>query len=215
VERLSSHFRVVVVEMPGSGRGQHVPHPWSFAAYADWLAEFLRVYGLRRVVVIGHSDSGAVALRLAAHNPEHIDRLVVVDTVGVRRQPLLNVLGGRAWDGAIEWKLTLWGFHHPLLNILRHGRNFWSLVKDSASQQPLPGAQDLSVRTVVAWGARDHTMPFSHCGILARQLGSAQVLVSRGGSHDWLITHADEFVERLLRVYSDQAPGAALSMAAD
>ncbi|MBV9120033.1 MAG: alpha/beta fold hydrolase, partial [Chloroflexi bacterium] len=167
LERLSEHFQLIVVEMPGSGRAQVVSEPWSFDRYACWLAAFIQDYGLRRVIVLGHSDSGAVALRLAARRPDLISSLVVVDTVGVRRQRLGDVLAGRGRDGVIEWKLTVSGFHHPVFNIVRHGRNFWALVRNSASDSMLASVGNIGVPTLVCWGTRDHTMPVSYAADLA------------------------------------------------
>jgi pimeloyl-ACP methyl ester carboxylesterase len=78
----SRGWRVIVLEMPGCGQATKLRRAWSFERYGDWLAQFIVTMGLDRSVLVGHSNSGAVAIILGARHPEHLSRVVVVDTVG-------------------------------------------------------------------------------------------------------------------------------------
>jgi pimeloyl-ACP methyl ester carboxylesterase len=203
VTLLAEHSRVLTIELPGSGRGSQLERPWTFEDYAHWLGRCLPMLGLQRPTVIGHSDSGAVALGLAAFYPELVGRVVLADSVGVERQPLLNVLGGRAVDAALEWQLTASGLHHPVYNLVRHWRNFVNLVAASAAATLPDYIQRVRVPALIAWGGKDHTMPARFAAQLQAALPRASVWRSSRGSHDWLIVQAGLF-SRALRSFVEK-----------
>jgi pimeloyl-ACP methyl ester carboxylesterase len=197
---LSREFRLMIVEMPGCGGGSVLSRAWSFEEYAEWLAKLIeRTPAMERPAVIGHSNSGPVALILAATRPELVGRLVVVDSVGAdSAKSLFRVLAGRALDAVIEARLSLWGFHHILFNALRHWRNFWNQVWLAVRYDATPHARRVGAPTLVCWGRRDHTMPLRGAERLAGLVAAGvTVHVSPTGSHDWLITNAGEFAEAL------------------
>lgn len=196
---LCREFRIVVVEMPGCGEGSVLSEAWSFERYAQWLIKLLEQTPLRdRPTLIGHSNSGPVALILAATRPDLIGRLVVVDSVGAdSAQSLLRVLGGRALDAVLEARLTFWGFHHILHNVFRHWRNFWNQVWLAVRYDATAYASRTATPTLIAWGRRDHTMPLRGAHTLDRAMPNAKVHVSPTGSHDWLITNPEEFTDAL------------------
>lgn len=56
---------------------------WSLDAWYEHLAGFIDALDLGRVSVVGNSFGGALALRLATEQPERVDRLVLMGSVGV------------------------------------------------------------------------------------------------------------------------------------
>ena len=66
IDCLAPDFRVVTVEMPGSGRASRPPRPWGFEDYARWAAGFTGALSLDRPTVVGHSNSGGAAIVAAA-----------------------------------------------------------------------------------------------------------------------------------------------------
>ncbi|MGH3304718.1 MAG: alpha/beta fold hydrolase [Streptosporangiaceae bacterium] len=61
---------------PATGR----PWAYSFELMRDDVLDFLDALGLQRVVLIGHSMGGSVALLLAEEHPDRMDRLIVENT---------------------------------------------------------------------------------------------------------------------------------------
>ena len=198
IECLAPHFRVITVEMPGSGRATPPPRPWGFEDYADWVAGVVDALRLDRPTVIGHSNSGGAALVTAALHPRAVGRLVLADTVGGDASPsMLRVLAGRAVDAVLEPRLTLFGWHHVIYNSLVHTKDFFGQVWKSVYQDLRPYAPRVQAPTLLAWGARDHTIPERTADALLAALPNASKYVSPEGSHDWLIDRAPEFAEVL------------------
>lgn len=78
-KRLSSQFRVIAVDRPGSGHSlRHVGASASMEAQADALAALLDRLGVAQATVVGHSLGGAISLMLAARHPQRVKALALV-----------------------------------------------------------------------------------------------------------------------------------------
>ena len=85
-DELAEHFRVVRYDTRGHG-GSPVPQgPYDIDDLADDLAALLDSLGVEKAHVVGLSLGGMTGMRLAARNPERVDRLVVLCT-GARLEP--------------------------------------------------------------------------------------------------------------------------------
>jgi pimeloyl-ACP methyl ester carboxylesterase len=193
-------FRTITIELPGTGRSSKLREPWSFDQHAAWLAHAIRALRLdeqrHRLTLIGHSNSAAVVMTLAARHPELAARIVLEAPVGAIDQPRLPaILMGRALDCLLERRLTIGGMPHLLFNLLHHPRNLVYQLELAVARQAwhLPA---IDVPTLLALGTRDHTIPMRSSIARLRQLiPAAQLYLSPTGSHDWIITHPDEFAE--------------------
>lgn len=86
VEALAEHFRVVRYDTRGHG-GSPVPDgPYDIDDLADDVVELLDGLGVQKAHVVGLSLGGMTAMRLAAREPERVDRLVVLCT-GAKLDP--------------------------------------------------------------------------------------------------------------------------------
>jgi len=59
--------------------------------YGKWACDILDVLGLKTTAVLGGSYGGGIALRLAAHAPERIERLMLCVPSGIKNAGLLNM----------------------------------------------------------------------------------------------------------------------------
>jgi 3-oxoadipate enol-lactonase len=78
VSALSRRFRVLRYDIRGHGRSPVVPGPYSIDDLADDVVALLDRLGLERVHFVGLSLGGMTGLRLAARNPERVNRLAVL-----------------------------------------------------------------------------------------------------------------------------------------
>jgi pimeloyl-ACP methyl ester carboxylesterase len=71
-------FRVVAFDMPGHGHsGETADH--RIESVAQLIAEAAAGLGMDRMLLIGHSWGGAVALAMAARDAERVTRVVLID----------------------------------------------------------------------------------------------------------------------------------------
>ena len=75
---LAEDFRVVLYDLRGSGRSEVPPGPYSLAQLVADLDGLIEALGLGRVLLMGHSMSGTLALAYAAAHPQNVLAVVGV-----------------------------------------------------------------------------------------------------------------------------------------
>jgi len=80
MESVGREHSAVALDLPGHGRSACVDGLATVEAYADFVARFIDVLGLRPVVLVGRSMGGAVGLTFAVSRPELVQALVLVCT---------------------------------------------------------------------------------------------------------------------------------------
>ena len=200
---LSRDLRVIVPDLPGFGESEK-PSPARYAygleAFAESLADLVAALGVGRISVCGHSMGGAVALMLAAHHPDLVEKLIVVDPIvyGSRRGAAasiatLPILGpilfkqmyGRAMfrrffrENVYAKEESL-----PVDRIERMFEAFNAPAAREAAYATMLATLDtralvasiprVNAPTLVAWGRSDRSVPVEHGRRLARELRRAR-----------------------------------------
>lgn len=76
---LARHFRVIAVDTRVQGKSHEtVPQPLTYDLFAADVRQLLDSLHLRRVHVLGWSDGGNTALKLALAHPAYVNRLIVM-----------------------------------------------------------------------------------------------------------------------------------------
>ncbi|WP_454726168.1 MULTISPECIES: alpha/beta fold hydrolase [Cupriavidus] len=79
LERLTPHFRVILVDRPGSGYSTRpAGMPARLRKQSDVIAGFMRALDLKDPLLVGHSLGGAVALGVALDHPEAVAGLALI-----------------------------------------------------------------------------------------------------------------------------------------
>ena len=75
-------FRCIAPDMPGFGRSDKPTDVgwYSYDAHVEAIGELLRQLDPRGVTMVVHDWGGPVGLRIAVEHPDHIARLVILDT---------------------------------------------------------------------------------------------------------------------------------------
>ena len=200
---LARHGRAIALDLPGFGESQMPAEPITLELFADTAATLARAVGLERVVFIGHSMGGPIALRFATRHPQLTASLVLlagaVNTfsalLGLRE--VMRIARERPVDtAAIYTEVLTCGIPipgHIKRTIARHkalrGAALWPYVYRPGSLQPdtvatiLSAAGARGVMPTARAIARSH--PYQgleeiHCPIL-----------SVGAAHDRIVSIAD------------------------
>jgi pimeloyl-ACP methyl ester carboxylesterase len=76
---LSPRFRVLAVDLRGRGQSDKPPTGYTIGEHAADILGLLDHLGLQQAVVGGHSFGALVSIYLAAHFPERIEKLILLD----------------------------------------------------------------------------------------------------------------------------------------
>lgn len=104
-DALAETYRVYLLDLRGHGASEW-PGEYAFESMRDDVIGFLEALGLDRIVLIGHSLGGTVALLVAEQAPERVARLVLEDSVPpppgrVKMPPQIRPEGALGYDWAM------------------------------------------------------------------------------------------------------------------
>lgn len=83
--RLASRYRVVALDLPGHGHADHLPAGASYhwPEYVRAVLAAADALGLSRYTLLGHSLGAGIASMVAAARPERIERLLLIEGLGL------------------------------------------------------------------------------------------------------------------------------------
>jgi pimeloyl-ACP methyl ester carboxylesterase len=223
VPSFATGHRVIGVDLPGCGlsdKRRDVRHSvWTYARAIHELCERL---GLERVTLVGHSAGGQVVAAAAELRPDLCERLVLVNSAGLRHYPLPMRWAARAV--VRPWLLTrvLERAAMPILDQVFHERNAYTekFIRDAMDRPPFPlldemskvftdlvpelmvgtvvdGARKLTMPTLVIWGDRDRLVPLPRVQRATRRLPHGRLEVIRDCGHMPMIEKPAIFIDLL------------------
>jgi pimeloyl-ACP methyl ester carboxylesterase len=86
--QLAGDYDVIVPDLPGFGGTATPKEAWGLDDYASFVRDFLGKIRVRPYAVIGHSNGGAMAIRGLANADFQADKLVLIDSAGIRSEYL-------------------------------------------------------------------------------------------------------------------------------
>jgi len=205
--------RVVAPALPGFGGTPGLPRDkFHLAGYAAWLEEFIREVGIEeKVVIVGHSFGGGVAIRAAYSFPNLVRSLVLVNSIGGsswRRGKVLTSIADRPlWDWGLHFPSDVWPIRQAtrvlpviledaLPNLLRSPGSVVRVANMARRADLRPELEELKRRgssVTVIWASRDGIIPKESFEAMCTAVGTAGTVVE--GSHSWLLADPGRFVE--------------------
>lgn len=174
---LRRNYRVLVLDMPGSGYSDKPDREYGLRYYEDFLLHFLDALGVDKCYLAGGSLGGNLALRLAAREPERFPR------IGIWAP-------GSAWPArplvaSIIRSIGCECFFHPVVSIqstywYSHGwpgkeaalretfvyydevvspgfvKMYWGMAADQIGNSLFDIAGGISQPTLIMWGDQDN-----------------------------------------------------------
>ena len=234
IPALAERFRVVALDLPGSGYSTLTTPDLSATAQVEHVAAFLDALGLDRVALVGHSMGGTIAQRFAATYPERVDRLVLIDAAsdeqlrsGVRAgrvlgpflPALLALVVSSPW---LHRKWLSWAVYDPSHltpevvagygapgRVRGHTAALRRWLIDRAKDLPYdPSA--IGAPTLMVWGEADRLLRLGGRVAAERQIPNAERLVVARAGH-WAPEEQPDVVNRAILAFLARPGGPRLT----
>ncbi len=83
---LAQHHRVYAVDLVGAGRSDKPPATYSLTYLAQFVLGFMDAMSIECASLVGNSLGGGVALQFALNFPQKVEKLVLVNSLGLGKE---------------------------------------------------------------------------------------------------------------------------------
>ena len=169
---------------------------WTLKDYVSWLEKQLPES--KKVTLLGHSFGGQLATRFTAQHPDWVDRLILIDSAGIRDTQMLVVLkrfvfGILAKIGRLATKSIL--ARTILYKVLRErdyleaSPTLRATMRSVLADQVLDDLPKISCPTQIIWGKDDSQTPLRLGRRFAAGIPHANLEVIESARHSPHFTH--------------------------
>lgn len=232
IAALAQRHRVYALDLVGSGRSDKPAASYALPFLSEFAVAFLDAVGVDRAHWVGNSLGGAIALQTALTQPARVDRLALLNSVGLGREiswslrlaqlpfaeQLYNpsrfstemTLKQVVFDAAVitdEWvetfnELAKLPGAKDALFAQIRSSIDWEGVRPSVYQPILDRLLALTAPTLIAWGKQDSILPLHHAERAAALLPNARLHVFDRCGHWTQVEHAAELNSLLLDFFA-------------
>jgi pimeloyl-ACP methyl ester carboxylesterase len=167
-------YRLYAPDLPGHGQSP-ARLPWKLREVAEVIAAWIRQLALERATLIGHSMGGALAMLLAAAQPDLVSRLILVNTAGLPiQQPVLRAFtrAGLSFS-ARQYANALNRSSSPRS---QQALALWQAAEDVLACDLRDELGAIDCPTTLIWGTGDPLLPLHSAVILQRLISGAELV---------------------------------------
>jgi len=227
IRSLASSHTVIAPDIIGYGESDKPYASYDRNYFSKWLRSFIDALGLNRIYIAGHSVGGAIALQCLVDYPEKINRLVLINAVGLGKgmQQIPNSIKMQMiWQNLIpssaksRWFLERYGVYDPrkisstMLDVEEYGnevirskggRNvFWIGRGKVIAPFETEVLQQIQCPTLIVWGEKDTNYPPSIARYTGKIIKHAKVSLIPNAGHNCIYDQPEILVGIIERFLS-------------
>lgn len=210
-------IRILTPDLPGFGEEPEPKEAWTTDDYADWIerwiGEELRMKNKEsRLLIMGHSHGGRIAIKLAIKRSIPIDHLYLCAAAGIKHSRHTKRIIGLTLAKVGKTALSIPGLKHLqpigkklLYKLVRvHDYEKASPIMRqtliNVTQEDLrPFLKDIKVPTDIFWGKDDGMTPYSDALVMNQEIKGSQLHSYEGVRHRVHRDRAKEIAEVILK----------------
>jgi len=199
------------VDLPGFGGSVSLEADYSIHAHVRALRSFAAAIGVERFHLVCHSLGGQVCLALALEAPAMVASLTLVDAAGTYDQAdfLEEKTGGAlgvlrpSHDPAIY---AITGGDMEIVDRLLSGDPFVLSAIASFKESYRGRLRDLSVPTLIVWGAADPLLPLRYGVHMKENIAGSRLRVVPNAQHWPQLSHPSVVFDAIVALHRDLVP---------
>ena len=182
VPALAEHYRVYLLDLPGFGTMRRYASRFTLDRLSNDIIAWMEVVGIKQAHFIGHSMGGYVCLRIAAHKPHIVKRLILIAPAAIPAYS--SVLGYTRPLLAAMRVLSPAFFPILIYDALRAGPlMLLRATRDLVSRDIRTSLQEITVPTLMIWGENDTLVPLALSDLLRAEIPDAHLLIIKKAGH--------------------------------
>lgn len=200
-------FCVVCLDMPGFGETSPPSEAWGVDSYASFVLTFIDSMSVERIVLLGHSFGGQVAVKIAAEHPEIVEKLILVAPAVFRQetglsQKTLSALAKAA--GSLMYLFPIDKLRNnarSLLYMMLRRRDYLraeGVMRDvfgRVVREDVSGlACKITAPTLLLWGEQDNLVPIEDAHALQKRIANSELRIIPSAGHSPQSTALEETI---------------------
>lgn len=228
--------KIIIPDLPGFGRSDEPKANWKLDDYVKFVDKFIEtatrkkgfeliknilknfdpkkaVYIQKKdkIILIGHSFGGRIAIKYAIKHPEKIERLILTGAAGIKHPldikqkiffatakigkkifllPALSKLNGYAKK--ILYKAAKEKDYHAASPRMKE------IMKNAIGEDLTPVLSDIKIPTLILWGRDDHSTPLSDGNIMSEKIENSEMIIIDDANHSLPYQKPEEFAKAVV-----------------
>jgi len=181
LEEVAKYRRIVAIDFPGFGESVAPKSVWEVGDYASMVESLVKKMDLGKIILVGHSFGGRVAIRMAVRRKVEIEKMVLIGSAGIERKSLkVRVLA------------ELSKYVPKLLkNIYKVGSKDYresegimrEIMKKVVSENQEGELSEISCPVSLIWGREDRTTPLWQGELMKSLIKNSKLYVIEEANH--------------------------------
>jgi pimeloyl-ACP methyl ester carboxylesterase len=209
-------FNPIFIELPGHGKSGGDGEQ-EIGKYAEHVHAFLKVMGLSKVTLVGHSMGGAIVQTLALIHPEVVNKIVLVGT-GAKLRVFPIILDGikNNFKETVR-KITQFAYSRKVSSDLIE-----RAISDLMQCRPevlygdflacdrfdiMNEVEKIDLPTLVLCGDEDELTPVKYSQFLHRQIKHSKIEILSNAGHMVMMEFPQAFNEKIREFIGDELKG--------
>ena len=204
-ELTNKNYSLYFLDLPGFGQSQVPNSIYDVDDYKKIVYEFVRKIGLKKINLIGHSFGGRISIKLAAENPDFLEKIILVDTAGIVTASKIKRFS------SLIAKVISPIFKPSFMQPLRRKLYFFigseyleneklSKIFSKVVSENLTRLLTLIKKpTLILWGKNDNVTPLYYGELMNKLIPKSKLVVFKKAGHFSFLDQPEEFVKELIK----------------
>ena len=188
--------KVNMLKIPGLT--EDLNRVWTIDDYVSWLKKTIET---NKVILIGHSNGGRIALNFAVKYPQNLEQIILIDSAGIYHNDL-----------AIKIKRLVFGNIAKIGKKLNSSQKLRSLLYKILGESDYKNANPIMKKTMlnlvnsdkslnldkvttptlIIWGEKDKTTPLSDGKLMNKLIKNSKLHIINNAKHSPMFTNPEE-----------------------
>lgn len=199
-------------DLPGFGTTNKPKISLYLSDYVKFVKDFLQKERIDKIIIIGHSFGGRIAIKFASENPKILYALILTGVPGINPVPAFKIrfFLVLAKIGKLIFSLPLISSTKDLfrrfLYKLAHATDYYNTkdymlgtFKNTVKESLIPYLSQINIPTLLLWGAEDKIVPVEIAEKMNKIIKNSKLVAINEARHGVPWTHPIEFTDEVKR----------------
>lgn len=207
IAKMLGHYDCYLIDLPGFGKSPVPDTVMSISEYSSIIANFIKEIKNKddKIIIIGHSFGGRVAIDLGANYSTLIDKIVIIAGAGLKKKvhiykkipvwslqkmhliisKIFSLFGGNLESTYIYKKI----FNKIASDDYKNTKAVMrEIIKKTIKTPSLPVAKKITIPTILIYGEKDKTTPPMFGKILNNAIVGSKLFILPTFTHNSILT---------------------------